>query len=170
MCRVTRALRPTDRLARALLVPALAFVATSVDRNYQTDLWHHLARGRALVEEGTLLDADRFTFTVPGIPLRDVNWGWQAAFYLLYRAGGLPLVQTANSAVLVVTMGLLVASPAGAVARRPSLAGSASSPSSDCGRCSSSGRRLSRCSCSSTSWECSKPPRAALVGFWSRLC
>jgi hypothetical protein len=107
MCRLTDALRPTDRLVRALLVPAVVFIATSVDRNYQTDLWHHLARGRVLIEEGVLLDSDRFTFTVSGQPLRDVNWLWQAAFYWLYRAGGLALVQTVNSAVLALTMGLL---------------------------------------------------------------
>src|SRR5271155_299858 len=109
MCRMTRLFRPTDRLARMLLAPALVFIATSVDRNYQTDLWHHLARGRGLVEEGVLLNADRFTFTVPDRQFRDVNWAWQAGFYLLYRAGGLALVQTVNSAVLALTMGLLVA-------------------------------------------------------------
>jgi hypothetical protein len=107
MCRVTDLLRPTDRLVRVLLVPSLVFIATSVDRNYQTDLWHHLARGRVLVEEGTLLNSDRFTFTVNGQPLRDVNWAWQAAFYWLYRVGGLPLVQTANSAILAVAFTLL---------------------------------------------------------------
>src|SRR6516165_10692658 len=109
MCRVTDLLRPTDRLVRVLLVPSLVFIATSIDRNYQTDLWHHLARGRVLVEEGVLLDNDRFTYTVPGLPFHDVNWGWQAGFYLLFRAGGLPLVQTINSSVLALTMGLLVA-------------------------------------------------------------
>jgi hypothetical protein len=107
MCRVTEMLRPTDRLVRALLVPALVFIATSVDRNYQTDLWHHLARGRVLLEEGTLLNTDRFTYTVNGQPLRDVNWAWQAAFYWLYRAGGVPLVQTANSAILAIAFALL---------------------------------------------------------------
>jgi hypothetical protein len=98
---------PTDRLFRALLAPALLFMATAVDRNYQTDLWHHLARGRILIEEGELADADRFTYTVPGGPFRDVNWGWQAAFYGLYRVGGLELVQAANSACLALAMGLL---------------------------------------------------------------
>jgi hypothetical protein len=107
MCRATDLLRPTDRLVRALLAPALVFIATGIDRNYQTDLWHHLARGRAIVEEGKLLNEDRFTYTVPGLPFRDVNWGWQVACYHLYRVGGLPLIQTANSAVLAVTMGLL---------------------------------------------------------------
>ncbi|HTU21927.1 MAG TPA: hypothetical protein VMG10_28070 [Gemmataceae bacterium] len=101
-------LLPSDRWTRLLLAPALVFIATAVDRNYQTDLWHHLARGRAIVAEGRLLNEDRFTYTVPGRPLQDVNWGWQVLFYRLYALGGLPLVQTVNSAILAVTMTLLV--------------------------------------------------------------
>jgi hypothetical protein len=116
---------PADRWTRALLAPVLVFVATCTDRNYQTDLWHHLARGRILVEEGTLANTDRFTFTVPGQPFRDVNWGWQAAFYCLYRAGGLPLVQAANAAVLALAMALLFR-----LARRQS-----GSPAVACGAC-----------------------------------
>lgn len=109
MCRLTDSLRPTDRLMRALLAPALVFIATAIDRNYQTDLWHHLARGRAYVETGVLLDEDCFTFTVAGTTFRDVNWLWQIVFYHLFRFGGLPLVQTTNSAALAVTFGLLFA-------------------------------------------------------------
>lgn len=101
-------LLPSDRWTRLLLVPALVFIATLADRNYQTDLWHHLARGRVIVAEGRLLDEDRFTYTVSGHPLQDVNWGWQVLFYRLYTLGGLPLVQTVNSVLLAVMMGLLV--------------------------------------------------------------
>ncbi len=101
-------LLPTDRWTRALLAPALVLIATAVDRNYQTDLWHHLARGRAIVAEGRLLNADRFTYTVHGQPLQDVNWGWQVCFYELYSVGGLPLVQAANSAILALMMAVLV--------------------------------------------------------------
>jgi hypothetical protein len=103
-----RALLPTDRWTRALLAPALVVIATAVDRNYQTDLWHHLARGRAIAAEGRLLDSDRFTFTVPDRPLQDNNWAWQVLFYRLHQVGGLPLVQAVNSAVLAVMMALLV--------------------------------------------------------------
>jgi hypothetical protein len=99
---------PTDRWLRVLLAPALVFIATAVDRNYQTDLWHHLARGRAILEDGRLLDRDRFTFTIPGQPFQDSNWGWQVANYGLYRLGGLPLVQTANAAVLAAAMAVLL--------------------------------------------------------------
>jgi hypothetical protein len=100
---------PTDRWTRFLLAPALVFIATAVDRNYQTDLWHHLARGRAIVTEGRLLDTDRFTYTVHGQPLQDVNWGWQVIFYQLHMLGGLALVQTVNSTMLALMMAGLVA-------------------------------------------------------------
>src|SRR6516164_2579119 len=105
---MTKCWLPTDRWTRFLLAPALVFIATIADRNYQTDLWHHLARGRAIVTEGRLLNVDRFTYTVHGRPLQDVNWGWQVLFYRLYTAGGLPLVQTVNSAILAVMTAVLL--------------------------------------------------------------
>jgi hypothetical protein len=99
---------PCDRWTRFLLAPALVFIATAVDRNYQTDLWHHLARGRVIVSEGRLLNADRFTYTVNGRSFQDVNWGWQVLFYWLHSAGGLSLVQAVNSALLAIMMAVLV--------------------------------------------------------------
>src|SRR5215475_2894479 len=91
---------PTDRWVRLLLAPALVFVACGIDRNYQTDLWHHLARGRAIAAEGRLVDDDRFTYTVAGRQFQDVNWLSQLAFYSLYRVGGLNLLQAINALVL----------------------------------------------------------------------
>jgi hypothetical protein len=108
MLSVLRLPRPTDRWTRFLLAPALVFIATCIDRNYQTDLWHHLARGRAIVAEGRLVDTDRFTFTMAGKPFQDVNWLWQVAFYKLHQLGGLSLVQTTNSAVLAGMMTVLL--------------------------------------------------------------
>jgi hypothetical protein len=101
-------LRPTDTWVRLLFVPLLAFLTTITDRNYQTDIWHHLARGRVLAEEGVLLNEDRFTYTVPGLQFQDVNWLAQYGFYQLYRLGGLPLVQTVNSLLLALTLFLLL--------------------------------------------------------------
>ena len=99
---------PTDRWVHLLLAPALLFIACGIDRNYQTDLWHHLARGRIMTEEGRILDEDRFTYTLPGQPLLDVNWLTQLFFYQLYRLGGLPLLQAVNALALAVTLGVLV--------------------------------------------------------------
>src|SRR5947208_3356777 len=90
-------LLPTDAWVRALLAPALVFIACGIDRNYQTDLWHHLARGRVIATEGHLLDHDRFTYTIPGESFQDVSWLSQLAFYGLDRAGGLNLLQAVNA-------------------------------------------------------------------------
>jgi hypothetical protein len=93
---------------RALLAPALVFIATAVDRNYLTDFWHHLARGRAMVERGGLVDEDLFTYTVHGQPLQDNNWLTQLLYHGLFELGGLPLVQTVNSLTVAVVVGVLV--------------------------------------------------------------
>lgn len=104
-----RKLMPTDAWVRFALVPALAFIAMASDGAYLADFWHHLARGRAIVAEGSLLDHDIFTFTVPGQPFQDVNWLTQVLYFVLYDAGGLGLVQVANAAMVAMTMALLVA-------------------------------------------------------------
>src|SRR5438445_4857141 len=100
-------LLPTATWTRALLAPALVFIATAIERNYQTDFWHHLARGRAIVEQGGLVNHDLFTYTVHGQPLQDANWLTQLFYHGLYDLGGLALVQGVNSLTLSVMMGLL---------------------------------------------------------------
>src|SRR5262249_11581274 len=93
---------------RASFAPALVFIATATNANYLTDFWHHLARGRAIVLEGQLVNTDRFTYTVPGQAFQDVNWLTQVGYYHLYTWGGLPLIQFLNAALLAGMMGLLV--------------------------------------------------------------
>ncbi len=97
-----------DTVVRALLAPVLVFIACCIDRNYQTDLWHHLARGRVMVNEGTILNEDRFTYTVHGEQFQDVNWLSQLAFYGAWQAGGLQLLQTINALLLAGVMGVVV--------------------------------------------------------------
>jgi hypothetical protein len=101
-------LSPSDTWVRLLLAPVVVFIACGIDRNYQTDLWHHLARGRVIVTEGRLLDEDRFAFTDTSKPFQDVNWLSQVAFYALHQAGGLELLQVVNALVLAGTMAILV--------------------------------------------------------------
>lgn len=91
-----------------MLAPALVFIATAGDRNYQTDFWHHLARGRAMAESGCFVNHDQFTYTVPGAAFQDTNWLPQLLYYELFAIGGLDLVQLVNSLTLAAMMGLLV--------------------------------------------------------------
>lgn len=95
---------PTNNLARALVVPALVFIATATNRNYLTDFWHHLARGRAMVEYGGIIPHEPFTYTIGGQSVRDPNWLTQLGFYALHQLGGLPLVVTVNSLLLAAAL------------------------------------------------------------------
>jgi hypothetical protein len=99
---------PTNSWVRLLFAPALVFIATSVNHNYQTDFWHHLARGQAISERGSLIDNDLFTFTVPGKAFQDANWLTQVLYYRLFSCGGLELVQFVNSLTLMAVMSVLV--------------------------------------------------------------
>ncbi len=108
MSSALRCCLPTDAWVRFLIVPVLVFVALITDRNYLSDFWHHLARGRAMVEQGQLVDQDLFTFTVPGREFQDVNWLTQVLYFFLYDRGGLELVQLVNALILAVTLALLV--------------------------------------------------------------
>jgi hypothetical protein len=99
---------PTNNWVRFLFAPILVFIATSVDRNYQTDFWHHLARGQAMAEQGKLVNEDLFSYTVAGVPLQDANWLSQLIYSCVYQAGGLSLVQFVNSLVLSAVMAIVV--------------------------------------------------------------
>lgn len=99
---------PSLDTVRLVLAPALVLIVTGLDRGYQTELWQHLARGRLIAQEASVVSVDRFTFTVPGREFRDGNWLSQLAGYGLYQAGGLELVQVANSLILAAAVGLLV--------------------------------------------------------------
>jgi hypothetical protein len=87
----------------------LIFIATSVDRNYQTDFWHHLARGQAIASSGEMIDHDMATYTVaPEQTFQDTNWLAQLCYHHLFAVGGLSLVQFANSLLLAMMAGVLV--------------------------------------------------------------
>src|SRR5438105_11323009 len=107
MLSALRLLLPTDRWCRALLAPVIVFVATAMDRQYLTDFWHHLARGRAIAEQGRMINNDLFTFTVADQPFQDNNWLTQLLYYRLYQQGGLNLVVFVNSLVLAAVFGVL---------------------------------------------------------------
>ncbi len=97
----------TDAWVWGLLPAAVVFIAVGIGRNYQTDLWHHLARGRLILAEERLVDDDRFSCPVPGRPFQDSNWGWQVGMCGLYRLGGLELVQAVNAITAGATLALL---------------------------------------------------------------
>ena len=99
---------PTLAWVRLALAPALVLIVTGMDRGYQTDFWQHLARGRLIAETGTVVSADRFTFTVAGRPMQDNNWLTQLLYHRLYTLGGVDAVQLVNSLVLAAAVAVVV--------------------------------------------------------------
>ena len=100
--------KPTDAWVRWLITPALVFIAQATSTTYLADFWHHLARGRYIVEEGRILNHDIFTYTVAGRTFQDPNWLTQAIYFLVYEAGGLDLVRVANALALALALAILV--------------------------------------------------------------
>jgi len=92
---------------RLLLPAVLIFVLAASDRQYLSDFWQHLARGREIVSTGTIVSSDPFTFTVAGASYRDCNWLTQVFYYGTYQIGGLSLVQAINALVLAMAMAVL---------------------------------------------------------------
>src|ERR1700743_2648265 len=92
---------------RLFLVPALVFIATGLDRQYQTDFWVHLARGKEIVRTHEILRQDPFTFASESRQIVDPNWLTQVVYQRLYSVGGINLVQLINSLALAATFGLL---------------------------------------------------------------
>jgi hypothetical protein len=98
---------PDIRWIRAGVVPIVVLIACCLDRGYQTDFWHHLARGRAIVSTGNVVNVDLFTCSLGGSEIRDANWLSQVIFFDLYRWGGLNLVQTVNGLILALTLAMV---------------------------------------------------------------
>jgi hypothetical protein len=100
--------RPTVAWVRLGLAPALVFIVACLDRGYQTEVWQHLARGRLIAETREVVSVDRFTFTVPGRPMRDNNWLSQVLYYKLFSAGGIELLQVVNALALAAATAVAV--------------------------------------------------------------
>src|SRR5262245_16398646 len=99
---------PTGTWVLAALAPALAFIATGLQPDNQTDFWHHLSWGRATVTQGHIVSEDQLTCTVYGKPMLNANWLTQVFYFHLYEWGGLPWIQFVNSLTLAAMMALFV--------------------------------------------------------------
>jgi hypothetical protein len=93
---------------RAAFAPALAFIATSANHAYLYDFWHHLARGRAMVETRGIVNRDLFTCTIAGRPIQDIGWLSQVFYYVVYSRAGLPVLELINSLLIALAIGIIV--------------------------------------------------------------
>ena len=72
------------------------------------DFWWHVRAGQWIVENGRIPKADLFSFTRAGEPWAYQSWLMEVLFYLLFRAGGLPLVIFFHAVVVTAGYGLLL--------------------------------------------------------------
>ncbi|MBC7262373.1 MAG: hypothetical protein H5T63_10200 [Chloroflexi bacterium] len=72
------------------------------------DFWWHLKAGEVIVTTGQIPRVDLFSFTQTGEPFILQNWLGEVLYYLIYRAGGLPLLITFNTALLLATFFLIL--------------------------------------------------------------
>ena len=81
---------PNINCVRAIVCPAVVFIAMNMDRGYQTDFWHHLARGREIAITGRVTNLTPLTFAAPDADAHalDANWLTQVSYYKLLQLGG----------------------------------------------------------------------------------
>ncbi|MCC7352526.1 MAG: hypothetical protein IT330_02120 [Anaerolineae bacterium] len=75
-----------------LVVPLGMIMLLGLEQIRPHDFWWHLRSGQIIVENGSLLRADLFSFTRYGSSYTTQYWLAEVVLYLLYRLGGLPLV------------------------------------------------------------------------------
>ena len=84
-------------LPLAGLFATLAFITRRVG---DPDYWWHELTGQLIFQHRALVRSELFTYTVPGTPWTDQEYGSQLIFYFLRRMGGLPLTSVAFAAVV----------------------------------------------------------------------
>ena len=74
------------------LPPLVLLIVLDLTLIRPNDFWWHLRTGQIIVETKSIPTTDLFSFTRAGLPWTNQSWLMQVLFYLLYQAGGLPLI------------------------------------------------------------------------------
>jgi hypothetical protein len=100
---------------------ALLFVVVTVGAALtvaQADTFWNLRAGQDLWRSGHVPRVDTYSYTAAGRDWPDHEWLWQAGAYLLYRAGGFPLLTAAAAATIVAAVAVGYALMQGAARAR----------------------------------------------------
>jgi hypothetical protein len=96
-----RSLRP-ERVAVAALFACAGLLVFSRIQDF--DFFWHLANGRAMLEQGRIVEEELFSYTRPGVRFSNHAWLAQIVFETIYRAGGsLGFVAFKTGLVLLLT-------------------------------------------------------------------
>jgi hypothetical protein len=89
----------------AVALPALAAVIANLP---SVDLTYHLRAGAQILDGGGIPTVDTWTFTVPGAPWTDQQWGAQVILAVVYRLAGWTGLVLFRSALIGVIFGSLL--------------------------------------------------------------
>ncbi len=103
---IVRANRPLD-LAWAALPLLLPVVVVLLSRMSAIDLTYHIRAGDEILRTGSLPRADTYSFTVPGAPWTDQQWGSQVVLAFFHRFGGWATLAALRAALVATTFGLV---------------------------------------------------------------
>jgi len=92
----------------ALVSLASIFIVLGLWLIRPQDFWWHVRVGQWIVESGRLPHTDLFSFTRAGEPWAYQSWLMEVIFYLLLRAGGLPLVILFHATAITAAYGILL--------------------------------------------------------------
>ena len=99
----------------AVLLPAAASMLAVV---LTTDIAYHLRSGAWMIETGSVLDVDLFTFTVAGEPWLDQQWAASIIFAAVHEASGWLGLLLLRAGLIGATFGLVFVACRGAGASR----------------------------------------------------
>jgi hypothetical protein len=87
-----------------ILVPALVWM---LSRMVAVDLAYHIRAGELILHTRRIPNVDMFTFTIPGRPWFDQQWGAQVLLALIHRAGGWGTVSFVRAALIASAFGMV---------------------------------------------------------------
>ena len=92
----------------ALTALALIWLFLSVAPLPPNDLWWHMAAGRVMIGEGSLITTNRWAYTLPAdTPYVYQSWLSEIFMYLLWRVGDVPLLTLARTVAITASYGLV---------------------------------------------------------------
>lgn len=89
-------------IEKILLVVSFLFIAALVFYRIQdADFFWHIANGKAMIEQGRIINEEIFSYTRPGIIFSNHEWLSQILFYLIFKNGGALAVVIFKSTITV---------------------------------------------------------------------
>jgi hypothetical protein len=94
----------TNLFERILVIFSFLFVALLVFYRIQDpDFFWHLANGKAMLEQGRIINEEIFSYTRQGVPFSNHEWLSQILFYLIFKAWGPLGIVIFKTAIVLLT-------------------------------------------------------------------